>query len=80
MTPRKPFSNAVLHWDDAPQPAIGAGISRAKDGERTREYTLMVWFDKTKPMRVVLFAPTGRKAVEYAKNRWPSAVSVDLIK
>lgn len=76
----KVFKNAVLHWKDPNPPVIGAGVSRPKEGQQTRDYTLMVWFAGTKPMRVVLPAPSGREARKYASNRWPSATKIDLIK
>lgn len=76
----KVFKNAVLHWKDEHPPTIGAGLSRPRDGERTKEFTLVVRFEKTKPMRVVFRAPSAKRAVAYAKNRWPMATEVEVLK
>lgn len=80
MSPAKVFKNAVLHWKDEHPPNLGAGVSRPRDGERTKEFTVLVSFEKSKPMRVIFRAPSGRQALAYAKNRWPMAAHVELIK
>lgn len=63
---------------DGPEPKLGDGVSRPMPKERTREFRLMVQIPGSKPMRVVIPAPTKAKAVTYCKNRWPLATVTPL--
>jgi hypothetical protein len=61
------------------EPNLGEGVSRPKPSARTREYRLLIYFQKAKPMKVSLFAETPKHALKYAGNRWPGA-TVELLK
>ena len=66
--------NPVLLWSEEPTPArYGPGISRAKEGERTKSFKLLVRAERAPAMRVTLAAPTKRDAIRFAQNRWPGA-------
>jgi hypothetical protein len=66
--------NPVLTWQEQPpQAKLGPGVSRPRDGQRTRPYRLLVRTRDAQPMRVTLAAPSKRDALRYAKNRWPGA-------
>ena len=66
--------NPVLPWrDEEPQARYGPGVSRAREGQRTRPYLLLVRSGGAPAMRVTLQAPSKRDAIRYGKNRWPGA-------
>lgn len=66
--------NPVLTWrDEEPQARYGPGVSRPREGQRTRPYALLVRTASSPAMRVTLQAPSKRDAIRYAKNRWPGA-------
>ena len=67
--------NPVLLWRDDRQEAAkhGPGISRPRDGERTKPFKLLVRAERAPAMRVTLAAPTKRDAIRFAQNRWPGA-------
>jgi hypothetical protein len=66
--------NPVLLWSEEPTPArYGPGISRPRDGQRTRAFKILVRNGNAQPMRVTFQAPTKRDALRYAQNRWPGA-------
>lgn len=50
------------------------GVTRAAVLRGAKEYKLEVVDEGSPPMIVRLRAETAAKAVEYAKNRWPSAL------
>lgn len=68
----KDFSSMLL-WDEGSRGSFGPGVSRPKEGESTRQFTVVVRQQQARPMKVVLAASSKRKAVQYAKNRWPGA-------
>jgi hypothetical protein len=55
------------------EPNLGEGISRPPARARTKPYSLVVVHPKSKPMKVILNAPSKREALVYARNRWPDA-------
>ncbi len=61
------------------EPNLGDGISRPQPNARTREYRLLIYFQKAKPMKVSLMAETQKHALKYASNRWPTA-TVEILK
>lgn len=61
------------------EPILGDGISRPRPKARTREYQLLVYFQKAKPMKIRLMAETQKHALKYASNRWPTA-TVEILK
>jgi len=66
--------NPVLSWQEEPTPArYGPGVSRPREGQRTRAYRLLVRNGNAQPMKVTLQAPTKRDALRYGLNRWPGA-------
>lgn len=72
--------NPVMLWQEEPTPArYGPGISRAREGERTKAFKLLVRCDRAPAMRVTLAAPTRRDAIRYAQNRWPGA-AVEVVR
>jgi hypothetical protein len=64
---------ALTVWDEGQHGSYGPGISRAKEGERTRPYTLLVRQNTARPMKVTLQARTKTDAIKFARNRWPGA-------
>lgn len=68
----KDFSSMLL-WDEGARGSFGPGVSRPREGENTRQFTVVVRQQQARPMKVVLAAASKRKAVQYAKNRWPGA-------
>lgn len=63
---------------EGPEPYLGAGISRPKANERTRDYRLEVKQPGKPLMRVLIPAPSKAKAILYCKNRWPDATVTPL--
>lgn len=63
----------MLLWQDEHKGSFGPGISRPKEGEATSKFTVVVRQQHARPMKVVLHAPSKRKAVQYAQARWPGA-------
>lgn len=51
----------------------GPGLTRAMDGEQTREFELLVKQQGSEPMKVMMRAATKAKARQYLLARWPSA-------
>jgi hypothetical protein len=49
----------------------GPGVDRPRDGERCKEYRLIIQFGDAKPMTWIVMAPSAKKAKSYAKARWP---------
>ncbi len=73
MKSKSDFS-VVLTWrEDGPRGSFGPGVSRPRDGERTKPFTLRVMQGNALPMKVTLHASNKRTAIKYAKNRWPGA-------
>lgn len=69
------MDNIVLHWRIPEKGRYGDGISRPREGDRTRWYTLRVALPGCLPMKVTLAAPSRRAALRYASNRWPDGVA-----
>lgn len=67
--------NPVLLWREERQEEarLGPGVSRARDGEQTRPFKLLVRMANAPAMKVTLLAPNRRAALRYGKNRWPGA-------
>ena len=72
---RKPLPIELV----GPDPVIGAGVSRAVPGSRTKLYTVLVRFPASNPMKMSIRAESPKKAAEYASNRWPAA-AVEVLK
>jgi hypothetical protein len=72
---RKPLPIELVGLD----PIIGAGLSRAVPGSRTKLYTVLVRFKAGNPMKMSIRAESPKKAAEYANNRWPGA-AVEVLK
>jgi hypothetical protein len=70
------MSISPLSWDDNREARIGAGISRPRDGERTRTYTVLVSIPGTTTMRWKVKAATAAKAKQYAMARWPTCTAI----
>ena len=60
-----------LFWEENTQARIGPGISRPREGERTKEFTLTVRTGNSMPMTWITRAPSLAKAMKFAKSRWP---------
>jgi hypothetical protein len=73
--------NPVLLWREERQETakIGPGVSRAREGERTKPYRLLVRTANAPAMTVTLQAATKRDAIRYGKARWPGA-AVEVVK
>lgn len=67
------FGVVLLWHEDAPKGSFGPGISRPREGERTKPFAVIVKQGNARPMKVTLHAATKREALRYAKNRWPGA-------
>lgn len=65
------MGNVVLHWTVPQRAKLGDGVSRPKEGQKTRPYTLLVRQRGERPMKVTLAAPSKQAALRYAGNRWP---------
>jgi hypothetical protein len=66
--------NPVLLWREEPNAAKhGPGVSRAREGQRTKPYRVLVRSGNAPAMTVTLQAPTKRDALRFARNRWPDA-------
>jgi hypothetical protein len=63
----------ILSWADEAQGSYGPGVSRPRDGERTKEYRIRVVIPGAKPLTWITRAPSVRHALKYAKARWPLA-------
>lgn len=59
---------------EGPPSTLGPGLSRARPNEATRRYRLTVQRPGQPVIRILIPAPSQRKAVQYCKNRWPDAV------
>jgi hypothetical protein len=64
---------SMLSWNDGVIGSYGPGVSRPKDGERTKLFTVMVRQQQAKPMKVSLHAKSKADAMKFARNRWPGA-------
>lgn len=49
----------------------GPGVDRPREGEKVRQFKLLITFGDAQPMRWTVMAPTAAKAKAYAKARWP---------
>ena len=67
------MNGIVLQWDEPLHGKFGDGVSRPRQGQKTRPYTLLVRQRENRPMRVTLPAPSRQAALRYARNRWPEA-------
>jgi hypothetical protein len=63
----------ILSWADEVHGNYGPGVSRPKDGERTKEFRIRVVIPGSKPLTWITQAPSQKEALKYAKNRWPLA-------
>jgi hypothetical protein len=63
----------ILSWDDSVRGSYGPGISRPREGERTKLFTVMVRQQQARPMKVSLHAKSKTDAMKFARNRWPGA-------
>jgi hypothetical protein len=70
----KDFSVMLLWRDEAPKGSFGPGVSRAREGERTKPFAVIVRQGNARPMKVTMPAPNKRAALRYASARWPGAV------
>lgn len=67
------MGNVTLQWMEPQRARLGAGVSRPKDGQKARPYTLLVRQRGERPMKVTLAAPSKQAAIRYGQNRWPGA-------
>lgn len=67
------FGVVLLWHEDAPKGSFGPGISRPREGERTKPYVVKVMQGNARPMKVTLHAANKTTALRYARNRWPGA-------
>lgn len=70
------MSIAPFSWDDNSEARIGDGISRARKGEKVRNYTVLVSIPGTTTMRWKVKAATAAKAKQYALARWPTCTAI----
>lgn len=64
---------ALMLWEDGLHGSYGPGVSRAREGEKTKPFTLLVRQSTARPMKVTLQAKNKTDAVKFARNRWPGA-------
>ena len=68
------IKGALLQWqEDEPQGIYGGGISRPRQGARTKEFRLIVYPKGARPITWITRAETKAAAIKYAQNRWPAA-------
>lgn len=63
----------MLLWRDEERGNYGPGISRPREGDVTKLFTLQVIQGGNRPMKVTLPARNKTEAVRFARNRWPGA-------
>ena len=63
----------ILSWADEVHGNYGPGVSRPKEGERTKEFRVLVKLPGAKPLTWITRAQSHRHALKYAKARWPLA-------
>lgn len=68
----KDFSSLML-WNDERMGSYGPGVSRAREGEKTKPFTVVVRQNAGRPMKVTLQARNQTDALKFARNRWPGA-------
>lgn len=67
------FGVVLLWQEETPRGSFGPGISRPREGERTKPFTIQVKENNARPMKVTLHAANKTTALRYARNRWPGA-------
>jgi hypothetical protein len=72
MKQGKEFSSMLL-WRDELRGNYGPGVSRPREGDVTRLFTLLVRQSNARPMKVTLPARNKTEAMRYGRNRWPGA-------
>jgi hypothetical protein len=68
-------SPIAFQWRTDPEDegVYGEGISRPRNGARTKEYRLLIYPSGARPMLWITRAENVDAAIRYAQNRWPSA-------
>jgi hypothetical protein len=79
MTSSTNAGSYLLLYQDAPEvaPKLGDRVSRPAPNDVVRNYRLTIRFADARPMVVGLNARTKREAIQFAKNRWPKARSIE---
>jgi hypothetical protein len=67
------FPVLLLWREEAPKGSFGPGVSRAREGDQTKPFTLQVVQGNARPMKVTLQARNKTEAMRFARNRWPDA-------
>ena len=72
---------ALLQWrtDDAETGSYGEGISRPRQNARVKDFTVLITMPQAKPIKWHTRAESKRAAAKYASNRWPQAVTVEVL-
>jgi hypothetical protein len=60
------------------EPNLGEGVSRPRPGARLRHYRMHVAFQQARPMAMIIAAENKKRAMFYARNRWPLAKSIEI--
>lgn len=62
-----------LLWEEEEKGRFGEGISRPRPKASVRQYTLIIYQQGARPMTCTMKAENKRRALLYARNRWPGA-------
>ena len=75
------IQGALLQWrtDEAEVGTYGEGVSRPRHNARVKDYTVVVSFAQTRPIKWYTRAESKRAAAKYARNRWPQAIAVEVL-
>ena len=74
-------TGALLQWrtDETELGNYGEGVSRPRHNARVKDFTVLVLFPQTRPIKWYTRAESKRAAAKYARNRWPHAVAVEVL-
>lgn len=62
-----------FQWEEEEKGRFGDGISRPRPKASVRPYTVIVYQPGARPMTCTMKAESKRRALQYARNRWPMA-------
>jgi len=60
-------------WEEEQKGRFGEGISRPRPKASVRPYTLIIYQPGATPMTWSTKAESKKRALQYARNRWPGA-------
>ena len=75
------IQGALFQWrtDESEVGSYGEGVSRPRHNARVKDYTVLIRFAQTTPIKWYTRAESKRAAAKYARNRWPQATAVEVL-